>query len=221
MLSFLSLVNSEPLKCLRTPFVRQWVVYGLPSLCLYDVLTCVTLMFFTDPSCPLIFGIFVVAFFLNMHLYPWKLHKWRSHHLTAHPPLYFHLPVAPTLTFFPLPKCTCPSTWLSCCKPCFHFLKWPGDLLAPLWWVLFSLTRGLASVQPFPWLLRHCFLVCPCKTTERAQRVLLHQFWVEPGTVSAHSRFTLSEWMNIRGRAFCVSFFCTFGWNFKIILYCI
>ena len=50
MLLFLLLVNSEPLKCLKTPFVRQWVVYGRPSLCPYGVLTCATLMFFTDHS---------------------------------------------------------------------------------------------------------------------------------------------------------------------------
>lgn len=37
MLLFLLLVNSEPLKCLKTPFVRQWVVYGPPSLCPYGV----------------------------------------------------------------------------------------------------------------------------------------------------------------------------------------
>ena len=60
MLLFLLLVNLEPLKYLKTPFVRQWVVYGLPSLCPYGGLTCATLMFFTDRS---------ISFLVSSHLW--------------------------------------------------------------------------------------------------------------------------------------------------------
>lgn len=134
--------------------------------------------------------------------------------------LHTHLPAAPTLTFFPLPKCTCPSTWLSRCKSCFHFLEWPGDLLPPLWWVLFPLTLGQASVQPFPWLLCHCFLVCPqqdnraCPMSAPSAPVL-SRAWNSQCTQPIHTEWFLNEH---KGQGFCVCVFALLAETLK--LYC-
>ena len=105
----------------------------------------------------------MTAFFLNMHLCPWRLHKWRSHHLSAHPPsscthtdflptpqmhMSFHM-AFPLQVLFPFPGMTR--------RPPSSFMM--GSL---------PLTLGQASVQPFPWLLFPCFLVCP-QQDNRAQ----------------------------------------------------
>lgn len=176
------LINSKPLKCLKAPFVRQWVVCGLPSLCPFGLsvsLWCSLLITWFHRSCPLMFSIFVVTFFLNMSM---DAAQMETLSFDCTPTFIF-----PTLSythtnFLPIPRMHMP----------FHtaFLL---QTLFPLPGMTFSSRRTPSSCVTGSFslntLVRHlcgpsrgCYVIVslsvPCLTS--APRT--PKFWVGPGT---------------------------------------